>query len=66
MPMVHIETAIKNIDKTINEIEKKIKSEPDPVFHEMLHRFIKIKEKYQKIQKKNFVYDQDLFYKNRR
>lgn len=63
--MVHIETAIKNIDKTINELEVKIKSEPNPVFHEMLSRFIKIKEKYQKIQKKNFVYDPDLFYKNR-
>ena len=44
--MVYIETAIKNIDKTINELESKIKIEPDPVFHEMLNRFIKIKEKY--------------------
>jgi len=64
--MVHIETAIKNIDKTITELEAKIKSEPDPLIHEMLSRFITIKEKYQKIQKKNFIYDRDLFYKNRR
>jgi cell fate (sporulation/competence/biofilm development) regulator YlbF (YheA/YmcA/DUF963 family) len=63
--MVHIETAIKNIDKTINELETKIHLEPDPVFHEMLNRFIKIKEKYQEIQRKNFVYDRALFYKNR-
>jgi len=64
-PMVRIDTAIKNIDKTINELETKIHSEPDPVLHEMLNRFIKIKGKYQEIQRKNFVYDRNLFYKNR-
>ena len=57
--MVHIETEIKNIDRTINELEAKIESEPDPVFHEMLNRFIRLKEKYQKLQRKYSVYKQD-------
>ena len=59
--MVHIETEIKNIDKTINELEAKIESEPDPVFHEVLNRFIRLKEKYQKLQRKYSVYKQDPF-----
>ena len=59
--MVHIETEIKNIDKTINELEAKIESEPDPVFHEFLNRFIRLKEKYEKLQRQYSVYKQDPF-----
>jgi len=57
--MVHIETEIKNINKTINELETRIESEPDPVLHEILNRFIRLKEKYQKLQRKYSVYKPD-------
>jgi len=47
--MVSYEIEVKKLDEIINELEEKIKTQPDPIFHGMLKRFKDLREKYMKI-----------------
>jgi len=47
--MVSYEIEVKKLDKIINELEEKIKAQPDPIFHGMLKHFKDLREKYMKI-----------------
>ena len=55
--MVYMEQNLRRLNETIKDLEEIIESESDPIFYDLLNRFIKTRDKYLKLQRKKRVYE---------